>query len=369
MLKILENYKIFGEIIREIDSPAVRQIYFKPQPGSRFATIKNRELDLARELDAEGLLIRQKGQYIIFEIPQKKREVIPIDSLQLTSDLNLPLCLGVDSQNQPYFVDLAKLPHLLVAGTTGAGKSVALNCFLYTLIKNLTPENLKLLIIDPKQVEFILYNNSKYLWRPIVTELDKAAEILDELIDEMNARYCLLAENKVKNIVDLRRAGVELPYIVCVIDEFADLVQTQGKIIEENIQNLAQKARAAGIHIILATQRPSVDVITGTIKANFPNRLAFRVASAFDSKTILNESGAEKLLGCGDSFLSKEGGRIERIQSAYISDSKLAEFLAPLKSEFIEEMPPKSSPEDKNRDYRLLIFLIILFLVLFLFFS
>ncbi len=240
----------------------------------------------------------------------------------------LPLCLGVDIAGKPVFADLAKMPHLLMAGTTGSGKSVGLNSFILSLIARKNSDELKFVLIDPKRVEFSVYNDQSYMLAPVVTDNAQASAMLAYLVEEMERRYGLFENELVRNISEYRQKGGKLPYIVCVIDEFADLIAADKKV-EISVQRLAQKARAAGIHLVLATQRPSVDVVTGVLKANFPTRLSYKVASQADSRTILDMPGAEDLLGRGDALFLPQNGEIKRIHGAYVSDVQIGEMLRP----------------------------------------
>lgn len=332
IVNILANYKIKAELIDIKQGAILQQIFVKLAPGMKYKSILNRFDDIKREMEVEALNIRTIRGLIVFEIPQAIKKTI--DLLPLLNEKrpeSLPLLLGVDTWGAPVWGDLSQMPHLLVAGTTGSGKSVALNCFLISLIKNKMPEELKLLIIDPKRVEFVQYRDSGFLLQNPITEESDALAALDCLIEEMERRYCLLESESCRNIVELHQKGINLPFIVCVVDEFADLVLTAGRSAEKKIQSLAQKARACGIHLILATQRPSVDVITGVIKANFPTRLSYKVSTGFDSKTILDQSGAENLIGRGDSLYMESGKDLKRIHCAYISDNDINKILSPFR--------------------------------------
>lgn len=332
IVEILSNYKIKAELVDIKQGAILVQILVKLAPGMKYKSILNRFDDIKREMEVEALNIRTIRGLIVFEIPQAIKKTI--DLLPLLNEKrpeSLPLLLGVDTWGAPVWGDLSQMPHLLVAGTTGSGKSVALNCFLISLIKNKMPEELKLLIIDPKRVEFVQYRDSGFLLQNPITEESDALAALDCLIEEMERRYCLLESESCRNIVELHQKGINLPFIVCVIDEFAELILTAGRAAEKKIQSLAQKARACGIHLIIATQRPSVDVITGVIKANFPTRLSYKVSTGFDSKTILDQSGAENLIGRGDSLYMESGKDLKRIHCAYISDNDINKILSPFR--------------------------------------
>lgn len=361
IIEILKNYKIKAELIDIKQGAILTQILVKLAPGMKYKSILNRFDDIKREMEVEALNIRTIRGLIVFEIPQAIKKTI--DLLPLLNEKrpeSLPLLLGVDTWGAPVWGDLAQMPHLLVAGTTGSGKSVALNCFLISLIKNKTPDELKLLIIDPKRVEFVQYRDSGFLLQNPITEEHDALAALDCLIEEMERRYCLLESESCRNIAELHQKGINLPFIVCVVDEFADLVLTAGRAAEKKIQSLAQKARACGIHLILATQRPSVDVITGVIKANFPTRLSYKVSSGFDSKTILDQTGAENLTGRGDSFYLEAGKELKRVHCAYICNEDINKILAPLKRESLPKIASKK--ESKIFDEEFIMFLRCFFL-------
>lgn len=361
IIEILNNYKIKAELVDIKQGAILTQILVKLAPGMKYKSLLNRFDDIKRELEEDSLNIRTIRGLVAFEIPQETKKTI--DLLPLITEKrseNLPILLGVDTFGVPVWGDLAQMPHLLVAGTTGSGKSVALNCFLISLIKNKTPDELKLLIVDPKRVEFVQYRDSGFLLQNPITEESDALAALDCLIEEMERRYCLLESESCRNIVELHQKGINLPFIVCVVDEFADLVLTAGRAAEKKIQSLAQKARACGIHLIIATQRPSVDVITGVIKANFPARIAYKVSSGFDSKTILDQTGAENLTGRGDSFYLEAGKELKRVHCAYICNEDINKILAPLKRESLPKIASKK--ESKIFDEEFIMFLRCFFL-------
>lgn len=361
IIEILKNYKIKAELIDIKQGAILTQILVKLAPGMKYKSLLNRFDDIKRELEEDSLNIRTIRGLVAFEIPQETKKTI--DLLPLITEKrseNLPILLGVDTFGVPVWGDLAQMPHLLVAGTTGSGKSVALNCFLISLIKNKTPEDLKILIIDPKRVEFAQYRDSSFLLENPITEESAALSSLDWLLDEMERRYCLLESECCRNITDLHTKDIKLPFIVCVIDEFAELILTAGRSAEKKIQSLAQKARACGIHLIIATQRPSVDVITGVIKANFPTRLSYKVSTGFDSKTILDQTGAENLTGRGDSFYLEAGKELKRVHCAYICNEDINKILAPLKRESLPKIASKK--ESKIFDEEFIMFLRCFFL-------
>lgn len=361
IIEILNNYKIKAELVDIKQGAILTQILVKLAPGMKYKSLLNRFDDIKRELEEDSLNIRTIRGLVAFEIPQATKKTIDLlPFLNEKRPESLPLLLGVDTWGAPVWGDLAQMPHLLVAGTTGSGKSVALNCFLISLIKNKTPDELKLLIVDPKRVEFVQYRDSGFLLQNPITEEHNALAALDCLIEEMERRYCLLESESCRNIAELHQKGVNLPFIVCVVDEFADLVLTAGRAAEKKIQSLAQKARACGIHLIIATQRPSVDVITGVIKANFPARIAYKVSSGFDSKTILDQTGAENLTGRGDSFYLEAGKELKRVHCAYICNEDINKILAPLKRESLPKIASKK--ESKIFDEEFIMFLRCFFL-------
>ena len=334
--EILEQYSIFGEVVNETTGPLLKQIEFVPQAGTKLKNILAVEKDIARQLGVNSLRIEpvEGKNAIAFQIPAEEMKTIDFAAIINDDTLwqgkgELPICLGVDVCGEPVFADLAKMPHLLIAGTTGSGKSVGLNTFILSLMRAKKPADVKFVMIDPKRIEFGMYNNNKYMFCPVVTENKQAAAVLSYLVDEMEYRYNLLEENMCKNIKDYNEQYGRIPYIVCVIDEFADLMAAD-KSVSEYIIRLAQKARAAGIHLMLATQRPSVDVVTGLMKANFPTRLAYKVASNADSRTILDMAGAEDLIGRGDALFLASNGVLKRVHGAYMPDTQIEEFLAPL---------------------------------------
>ena len=335
---ILEEYSIYGEVSGEKQGPLLKQIEFTPKAGTKLKNIIAAQKDIARQLGTSSLRIEQiEGvNKIAFQMPADEIKTVDFKAILDNDNLwqkqgELPICLGVDVVGTPVFADLAKMPHLLVAGTTGSGKSVGLNTFILSLMKAKKPADVKFVMVDPKRVEFSVYNNQKYMLTPVVTENEQASATLAYLVDEMEKRYSAFEENMCKNIKDYNAEYGHMPYIVCVIDEFADLMAAD-KNVEGYIRRLAQKARAAGIHIILATQRPSVDVVTGVMKANFPTRLAYKVASSADSRTILDAAGAEDLIGRGDALFLASNGELKRIHGAFMPDKQIAEFLEPLRA-------------------------------------
>lgn len=338
LLTILNHYGINGKIINQTRGPLLEIIEFQPEFGTKLKNIVSVTDDIRREMGVSSLRIEPatNSNTLLFQIPAETFSLVDFKQLLNSPEFKnaqetdkLPLILGVDIKGTPVIADLAKMPHLLIGGTTGSGKSVGLNSFILSLVAAKKPSEVKFILIDPKKVEFSLYNNQKYLYAPVATETEEAVALLAYLADEMDKRYNLFAENISKNITEYNRnADEKIPYIVCVIDEFADLMALDKKV-EKNVMRLAQKARAAGIHLILATQRPSVDVVTGVLKANFPTRLAYKTASSADSRTILDTTGAEELIGRGDSLYLAADGMLQRLHGAYIADKEIAEMLKP----------------------------------------
>ena len=343
---VLAHYNISGEVGDIFEGPLVYDVHFKLAEGSKFSYVEKLVKDIARELGVSGVRIAEvpNSGFISFEIPKSQTQTVPFLPITaceefVQSDYSLPICIGVNMHGKPVMKDLNKMPHLLVAGTTGSGKSVGLNSFILSLIYKKKPEEIQFVLIDPKRIEFSMYNNQKYMMRPVITDMKEASACLSQLAEEMNRRYSVFEKEMVRNIAEYHKKNSKMPYIVCVIDEFADLIMFD-KTVEKQVQILAQKSRAAGIHLIIATQRPSVDVITGTIKANLPTRLSYKVSSPSDSMTILNTTGAEDLRGRGDSLLLEENGTLTRILGAYVSDDDIMSTL--------ENYRCKMDTRDKN---------------------
>ncbi|HEX9085836.1 MAG TPA: DNA translocase FtsK, partial [Gemmatimonadaceae bacterium] len=344
------EFAVEGEVTAYHPGPVVTTFEFKPSAGVKYAKVVNLGDDLALALKAESVRIeRISGSSTVgIEVPNRKRDLITLRDIVDTdvfsqSTSPLTLALGKDIHGDPIVTDLARMPHLLVAGATGAGKSVGLNTMIVSLLYKALPKQLRMLMIDPKMVELKIYEDIPHLLHPIVTDPKLASNALIWAVQEMENRYRTLAECGVRNIDQYnallkdpeahrraRRADEDSPqpdpmqYICIIIDEFADLMMIAPKDVEDSVTRLAQKARAVGIHLIVATQRPSVDVITGVIKANFPSRISYQVASKVDSRTILDTPGAEKLLGSGDMlFLPPGTARIRRIHGAYLSEREI----------------------------------------------
>lgn len=336
--EILKHYGIRGKVIKTNDGPLIKQIEFLPTAGTKIKNIIASLSDIAREMGVSSLRVDSidNSNNIGFEIPQEQPQTVDFMKIIDSTDFDnlkgtLPICLGVDIIGRPYFADLSTMPHLLVAGTTGSGKSVGLNTFILSLIKAKSFADIKFVLIDPKRIEFSVYNNQKYMLYPVITDNTIASDALSSLVYEMNKRYELFEDNLCKNIQEYNIKVDKMPYIVCVIDEFSDLINTNKKV-ENYIMMLAQKARACGIHIILATQRPSVDIVTGALKANFPTRLSYKVASQADSRTILDTSGAEDLVGRGDALFLAGNGTLKRIHGAYVSTDDIDTLLKPYRA-------------------------------------
>ncbi|MDB5522521.1 MAG: cell division protein FtsK [Rhizobium sp.] len=369
---VLEDFGIRGEIIHVRPGPVVTLYEFEPAPGVKSSRVIGLADDIARSMSALSARVAVvPGRNVIgIELPNATRETVYFGELIDSQDFSktgfkLPLCLGKTIGGEPVIAELAKMPHLLVAGTTGSGKSVAINTMILSLLYRLTPEECRLIMVDPKMLELSVYDGIPHLLTPVVTDPKKAVLALKWAVREMEDRYRKMSRLGVRNIdgYNVRAAQVRergevvtaivqtgfekgtgeaihesqemdlapMPYIVVIVDEMADLMMVAGKEIEGAIQRLAQMARAAGIHLIMATQRPSVDVITGTIKANFPTRISFQVTSKIDSRTILGEQGAEQLLGQGDMLHMAGGGRISRVHGPFVSDEEVEKVVAHLK--------------------------------------
>lgn len=388
---VLHDFGVKGQIVGIHPGPVVTLYELEPSPGTKSSRVIGLADDIARSMSAVSARISViPGRNALgIELPNKKRETVVLrelleDSSFHESDLKLPLALGKDIGGEPVVVDLARMPHLLVAGTTGSGKSVSVNTMIASLLYHLTPDECKFIMVDPKMLELSVYEGIPHLLSPVVTEPGKAVVALKWTVKEMENRYKMMASLGVRNIdgynkrikaaiskgEELKRTvqtGFDpetgkpiyedqpldmnpLPFIVVVVDEMADLMLVAGKDIETSIQRLAQMARAAGIHIIMATQRPSVDVITGVVKANFPTRISFQVTSRIDSRTILGEQGAEQLLGMGDMLYMAGGGRITRVHGPFVSDGEIDKLVSYLKTQgepnYVEDVTLDPEEED-----------------------
>jgi DNA segregation ATPase FtsK/SpoIIIE, S-DNA-T family len=375
---VLQDFGVRGEIINARPGPVVTLYELEPAPGIKSSRVIGLADDIARSMSAVSARVAVvSGRNAIgIELPNPTREKVYLRELLAGTDYNesaakLPLCLGKTIGGESVIVDLSRMPHLLIAGTTGSGKSVAINTMILSLVYRLRPDQCRMIMVDPKMLELSVYDGIPHLLTPVVTDPKKAVVALKWAVREMEGRYKKMSKLGVRNIDGYNARVTEakakgetltrtvhtgydketgeavyekedldldpLPYLVVVVDEMADLMMVAGKDIEGAIQRLAQMARAAGVHVILATQRPSVDVITGTIKANFPTRVSFQVTSKIDSRTILGEQGAEQLLGQGDMLLMAGGGRISRVHGPFVSDDEVEKVVRHLKSQGVPE--------------------------------
>ncbi|MDB3888804.1 DNA translocase FtsK [Candidatus Pelagibacter sp.] len=329
--KILLDFGVSGNIKKVSHGPVVTLNEFEPAAGVKVSKIINLSDDIARNTSSESARIATipGSNTVGIELPNASRENVYLSEILNNPDfrkkeIKLPIALGKNISGNPIVGDLASMPHLLIAGTTGSGKSVCINTIILSLLYRHTPEKCKFILIDPKMLELSTYEGIPHLLCPVITEAKKAASVLGWVVKEMESRYRLMTKEGVRNIDGYNnKHKLPMPYIVVVVDEMSDLMLVAGKEIESYIQKLSQMARAAGIHIIMATQRPSVDVITGTIKANFPTRISFQVTSKIDSRTILGEQGAEQLLGKGDMLYMSSANRIVRIHAPFVSDNEI----------------------------------------------
>jgi S-DNA-T family DNA segregation ATPase FtsK/SpoIIIE len=329
--KILMDFGVNGNIKKVSHGPVVTLNEFEPAAGVKVSKIINLSDDIARNTSSESARIATipGSNTIGIELPNNSRENVYLSEILNSSDfkkreIKLPIALGKNISGKPIVGDLASMPHLLIAGTTGSGKSVCINTIILSLLYRHTPDRCKFILIDPKMLELSTYEGIPHLLCPVITEAKKAASVLGWVVKEMESRYRLMTKDGVRNIDGYNgKHQLPMPYIVVVVDEMSDLMLVAGKEIENYIQKLSQMARAAGIHIIMATQRPSVDVITGTIKANFPTRISFQVTSKIDSRTILGEQGAEQLLGKGDMLYMSSANKIVRIHAPFVSDNEI----------------------------------------------
>ncbi|GAB6073994.1 hypothetical protein JCM15786_06510 [Nautilia lithotrophica] len=349
LIEKLKQFKIEGDVVRYYVGPVVTTFEFKPLPHIKVSKILALQDDLAMALKAQSIRIQAPipGKDVVgIEIPNEKVETIYLREI-LESDIfkkaksPLTIALGKDIVGAPFVTDLKKLPHLLIAGTTGSGKSVGINAMILSLLYRNSPDELKFLMIDPKMLEFSIFNDIPHLLTPVITEPKKAIMALNSMVKEMERRYKLMSKARVKNIEGYNAKvsdNEKMPYIVIIIDELADLMMTSGKDVEYSIARLAQMARASGIHLIVATQRPSVDVVTGLIKANLPSRISFKVGQKIDSKVILDQFGAESLLGRGDMLFTPPGitGLI-RLHAPFTSEEEIERVVEYLKSQRIAD--------------------------------
>ena len=386
---VLSDYSINGNIASVRYGPVVTRYDLEPAPGLRSQRVISLADDIARSMSVEAVRVAMvPGQNVIgIELPNKVRETVILRNILeheefKASPFSLPVCLGKNIAGFPIVVDLSKMPHLLVAGTTGSGKSVGINAMILSLLYKHTPETCRMIMIDPKMLELSVYDGIPHLLTPVVTDPKKAVVALKWAVREMETRYMSMSKLGVRNIdsynsrlAEARRKGeilskstqvgfdpetgqpifedqqislTPLPFIVVVIDEVADLMLVAGKDIEAAVQRLAQMARAAGIHVVMATQRPSVDVITGTIKANFPTRISFQVTSKIDSRTILGEQGAEQLLGRGDMLYMAGGGKVTRVHGPFVEDAEVEEVAKFLSNQSVPEYDETITEEPEN---------------------
>jgi DNA segregation ATPase FtsK/SpoIIIE, S-DNA-T family len=395
LLKVLKDFGVRGHILDINQGPVVTLYEFEPAAGTKSSRVIGLADDIARSLSAISTRISViPGRNVLgIELPNKHRAFFCLKELIETAEYQnhnilLPIILGKDLAGRPYIADLAKMPHLLVAGTTGSGKSVAINTMIMSLLYRYSPSECKMIMIDPKMLELSIYDNIPHLLTPVVTEAPKAIVALKWAVKEMENRYRLMSNVGVRNIAGYNAKILEaktqgknlertvhtgfdpetgkaiyetmpialekLPFIVVIVDEMADLMIVAGKDIESSIQRLAQMARAAGIHIIMATQRPSVDVITGVIKANFPSRISFKVTSKIDSRTILGEQGSEQLLGMGDMLYMGSSASITRVHGPFVADSEVERVTNYLKSiaspEYVTAVTENSEDDDESLD-------------------
>ncbi len=372
LLDKLSMFKIDGDVVRTYTGPVVTTFEFKPAPNVKVSKILNLQDDLAMALKAQTIRIQAPipGKDVVgIEVPNEDVETIYLKEM-LESDIfqnsksPLTMILGKDIVGKPFITDLKKLPHLLIAGTTGSGKSVGINSMILSLLYKNSPDNLKLVMIDPKMLEFSMYNDIPHLLTPVITKAGDAINALANMVGEMERRYTLMSQTKTKNIENYnekaKKEGLEnFPYVVIVIDELADLMMTSGKDVEYSIARLAQMARASGIHLIVATQRPSVDVVTGLIKANLPSRLSYKVGQKIDSKIILDSMGAESLLGRGDMLFTPPGmSGLVRIHAPWSSEDEIEKVVDFLKEQrdvdydmrFIKDRNSNSSNNNSSDD-------------------
>jgi S-DNA-T family DNA segregation ATPase FtsK/SpoIIIE len=366
------EFNVTGQIKFICPGPVVTTYEFKPDPGVKYSRVTGLVDDLCLALKAESIRIdRMPGKpHVGIEVPNPRRETIylreVIESRAFRESISkLTIALGKTIDGLNYVTDLTRMPHLLIAGTTGSGKSVGVNALLVSILYRARPDEVKLILIDPKRLELGLYEDIPHLATPIITDAKPAARALRWAVGEMERRYKQLAgwgvrnidtynteiarRNAVKDFDEQGEAWKPLPYIVIVIDELADLMMASGHEVEDSITRLAQMARAVGIHLVLATQRPSVDVITGLIKANFPSRISYRVASKVDSRTVLDTNGAEHLLGRGDMlFLPPGSSRLLRVHGAYVDESEINKIVSHIKSQWLPEYDDTITQSDEE---------------------
>jgi S-DNA-T family DNA segregation ATPase FtsK/SpoIIIE len=365
LIEKLAHFKIDGDVVRTYAGPVVSTFEFKPAANVKVSRILNLQDDLAMALSAESIRIQAPipGKDVVgIEIPNATVDTIYLRELldsKLFKESSSPLTivLGKDIVGKPFITDLKKLPHLLIAGTTGSGKSVGINAMILSLLYKNSPDQLRLLMIDPKMLEFSIYNDIPHLLTPVITKAKQAIVALNNMVYEMERRYSLMSENRTKNIESYnekvkKEGGEHLPYIVVIIDELADLMMTSGKDVEYSIARLAQMARASGIHLVVATQRPSVDVVTGLIKANLPSRISYRVGQKVDSKIILDQQGAESLLGKGDMLFTPPGSTgLVRLHAPWSTEEEIEKIVNFIKSQRAPNYDKRFLIEESENSY------------------
>ncbi len=360
--KILLDFGVEGQIKKVSQGPVVTLFEFEPAPGVKVSKIINLSEDIARNTSSESARIATipGSNTIGIELPKPHRENVFLSEIisdpnYKKKDIKLPIALGKSISGLPITGDLSSMPHLLIAGTTGSGKSVCINTIILSLLYKHSPEKCKFILIDPKMLELSTYEGIPHLLCPVITEAKRAASVLGWVVKEMENRYKLMTRVGVRNIDGYNeKHKISMPYIVVIVDEMSDLMLVAGKDIENYIQKLSQMARAAGIHIIMATQRPSVDVITGTIKANFPTRISFQVTSKIDSRTILGEQGAEQLLGKGDMLYMTSANRMTRIHAPFVSEGEIEKINNFLRNQaepdYVDEILNFADEKESNND-------------------
>ena len=361
--KILLDFGVEGKIKKISSGPVVTLNEFEPAAGVKVSKIINLSEDIARNTSSESARMSTiPGRNTIgIELPNPTRENVFLSEILSNNDffkkdIKLPIALGKNISGAPMIGDLSSMPHLLIAGTTGSGKSVCINTIILSLLYRHTPEKCKFILIDPKMLELSTYEGIPHLLCPVITEAKKAASVLGWVVKEMESRYRLMTKEGVRNIDGYNsKHKLPMPFIVVIVDEMSDLMLVAGKEIENYIQKLSQMARAAGIHIIMATQRPSVDVITGTIKANFPTRISFQVTSKIDSRTILGEQGAEQLLGKGDMLFMSSANKMIRIHAPYVSENEIEKVNNHLRSQeepdYVDEILNFADEKENNENF------------------
>jgi len=361
--KILLDFGVEGKIKKISHGPVVTLNEFEPAPGIKVSKIINLSEDIARNTSSESARIATiPGKNTVgIELPKSSRENVYLSEIISENnfqkkDIKLPIALGKDISGLPITGDLSSMPHLLIAGTTGSGKSICINTIILSLLYRHPPDKCKFILIDPKMLELSTYEGIPHLLCPVITEAKKAASVLGWVVKEMESRYKLMTKEGVRNIDGYNnKHKLPMPYVVVIVDEMSDLMLVAGKEIENYVQKLSQMARAAGIHIIMATQRPSVDVITGTIKANFPTRISFQVTSKIDSRTIIDEQGAEQLLGKGDMLYKSSANKIVRIHAPYVSENEIEKINNFLRSQaepnYVDEILNFADEKEMGEDF------------------